>query len=114
MKRYFVLLTLLLTIGCASRNWTPLMNAELVSMTESEFEKSKYKKLDEITEEYCFSNDDDEENLLTYKKGEADVGLVDELIMRAQKKNNADGFIDVSIDKDAECVRLSAVAIKKT
>ena len=65
-------------------HWRPLMSAEIISMKSTKFKKGSYKEGETVKEQYCFSPGD-EEKALSYSKGDATIGLVDEVVMRAQK-----------------------------
>ncbi len=99
----------LLSTSCVTR-WEPLMNAEIISMDSTDFKKGSYKEGPQVNEKYCFVPGE-EKQAISYKEGDATVGLVDEVIMRAQKKTKAKGLKNVSIDHSGSCVRLEATTI---
>ncbi|MFW7381721.1 MAG: hypothetical protein ACOH5I_23130 [Oligoflexus sp.] len=109
--QYFVFASLMLGTNACVTHWSPLMQAEIISMTKSDIPKGSYRKIGEVQSQYCFSSGE-EEKALTYRQGDALIGLVDEVVMKAQKENGADGIYNANIEQSGLCVRLEGTAIK--
>lgn len=86
------------------------MHAEIISMTRSEIKQGTYKSLGPVSASYCFDRST-LENTLTYDASEATIGLVDEAVMRAQKRKRADAIMDAQIQYKGRCVRIRGTAI---
>lgn len=102
-----------LQLGCQTP-WKPLVDAEIISMTRSEFKAGTYKSLGPVSSVFCFDMTSPEK-ALTYDPKSSTIGLVDEVVMLAQQKKRADGIMDAQIEYKGRCVKITgtAIAVKK-
>jgi hypothetical protein len=91
--------------GCALRS--PLMKAPLVSETLDSVDPSvKHQELGPVSARYCPGEDP------LVSRDKSQIGMLDEVIYRAQKDKNADYIRDADFSMEGNCVVLEGVAMK--
>ena len=99
-----VVSTLLTLAGCASRY--ALLTVPAVSMTNASFDPGgTYEDGGPVTAQYCTGDD-------AISSRDNNVGLIDEVVLKAQKGSGAKYLRDVTIMSDGSCVDIEATAMK--
>jgi hypothetical protein len=88
--------------GCCSAQ--QFFQASVVSMTKMNM--SSYKRGDTVTGQYCTGDDP-----VATNGDDMEIGLMDQAILKAQKKAKADGLADVSFFRECNCVNVKGTAI---
>lgn len=101
---YWIFIILLAT-GCSTAR-KHVLSAQLVSMTHSQVpEDYRLKRISIADESFC------EDDKPIYNSGKV-VGLVDQAILKAQKKHKATHLADVSIFIEEDCGVISGTAVR--
>lgn len=95
----------LLALACAPRE--TILTVPAVSMTHPAAPEGKaLKPAGRIEAEYC-KGDDSEQS-----KGEQNIGLIDEAVLKAQRESEAVYLSDVTISQQGSCVLVEAMAMR--
>jgi hypothetical protein len=90
--------------GCVSRY--AILTVPAVSMTNASFEPgATYEDGGPVTAQYCTGDD-------SISSSDNNVGLIDEVVLKAQKESGAKYLRDVTIMSDGSCVDVEATAMK--
>jgi len=91
--------------GCSTPRY-PILTVPAVSMTRaSTDEVSSAKAAGKVEAEFCTGDD-------PISSKDQNVGLIDEVIMKAQKQSGAEYLTDVVISTSGKCVMIEATAMK--
>ena len=95
---------LLLVNACATRQ--TILTVPAVSMTRPSVDPNHMTQPgDKVSAEYCPGDD-------PITSDDANVGLIDEAVMKAQKQSGAEYIGDVTISQKGSCVMVEGVAMK--
>lgn len=95
---------LLISAGCATRQ--PILTTPAVSMTQPSIAPDyKGKDLGPVTSRYCYGDE------AQTKKGDS-VGLMDEVIYRAQQDSKANYITNATFFTEGKCIVLEGTAMK--
>lgn len=90
--------------GCAARY--ALLTVPAISMTQPSFEPThKGAQGSRIEATYC-------QGEAPISSHDNNVGLIDEVVLKAQKQSGASYLSDVTIFRDGQCVVVDAIAMK--
>lgn len=109
-----IILFFLLLNSCASYN--VMLAPTIISATSKNFKKGSYKEKKIVSEEFCWDGENVEQ-YLSYDSKTKKAYIVNEALLRAQKKHKVDGFYDVIVEyKDSHnpCIRIKGMGIKRT
>lgn len=102
----FVVLISISGVGCAHKY--SLLNTHLVSVTETEIDETKAKKVGDVSVRYCTGDTATaKENLDSYQ-----VGLMDEVIHKAQEETKSSYIMDAHFKAQGNCIFLDGIAMK--
>ncbi len=94
----------LLLVGCASRY--AILTVPAASMTHSSFEAGHTAtEIGPVTAKFCQGD-------TPLSSQDHNVGLIDEVILKAEKQSEASYLKDVTILRDSSCVVVEATAMK--
>jgi hypothetical protein len=98
---------LLLSSACASRH--TILTVPAVSMTRPSVEPSHViQPGDKVSAEYCQGDDP----ITSTDADDANIGLIDEAVMKAQRQSGAEYIGDVTISQKGGCVLVEGIAMK--
>ena len=111
MRNYkieFVALILAATFSSCAMQKTLLLSTPAVSMSEASFESGKkYSPAGEIQTRYCKGEDP-----LSSPKSEQNVGMMDEVVYRAQKESGARYIANAQFFNQGNCMLLEGTSMK--
>lgn len=104
MRALLFTTAILLLTGCVSRY--AILTVPAVSMTNASFEPgATYVDAGPVTAQYCTGDD-------AISSSDNNIGLIDEVVLKAQKQSGAKYLRDVTIMSDGSCVDVEATAMK--
>lgn len=105
LKQIIIGVSLLSPLGCATMR-QPLLTTPAVSMTDTSTSADrKLVDLGPVESRFCYGDE------AISRKGDT-VGLMDEVILKAQKEKNASYIKDAKFAYEGSCIVLEGTAVK--
>ncbi len=107
--KVFLLINLLAVVGEGCAHRSQILSTPVVSMTETSSNEKidKLQELGPVTSQYCMGDDP-----VSTDKSSGDIGLMDEVITKAQKEKNARYIKNATFFSQGRCVILEGIALK--
>ncbi len=105
MKIFTSIFFITTLVACTSRE--PLMSVSMVSMTKYSFSQGNLQEVGLVETRFCKGDP-------AISSTSSNVGMIDEVVLKAQKEKRADYISNVLVSREGKCIVLEGMALRKS